>query len=156
MHQEVAVVYLVTVLFGLIEPCTCVIPTPTLEHGLQWDYPIALYFQKGYMYKIILCFLCFIHKITLSIRQFKRIWKRHGLHRQPGHDRLQHHRVRNLVRVSTQDECVLWDGDHSVTSVADETVNSSAGVAKRNWSVLEYQALWTRLRHRIPVLKLVR
>jgi len=34
MRQEMAVVFQVTVLFGFIKLCACVIPAPALEHKL--------------------------------------------------------------------------------------------------------------------------
>ena len=51
------------------------------------DVLIYCYFRLGYEYRLILCFLYFIHGITLSLRQLKRILRRLGLRRRASQDR---------------------------------------------------------------------
>ena len=45
------------------------------------DQLIAWYFSLGYSYKLIVCFLYFVHGISLSLRQLKRILKKLNLRR---------------------------------------------------------------------------
>ena len=47
------------------------------------DSLIQDYFRQGYPYKLILCFLHFVHGISLSLRQLKQILRRLGLKRRP-------------------------------------------------------------------------
>ena len=47
------------------------------------DSLISEYFFLGYPYKLILCFLSFVHGISLSLRQLKRILRQLDLRRRP-------------------------------------------------------------------------
>ena len=42
---------------------------------------IEWYFYEGYQYRTIVCFLYFVHGITLSLRQLKRELRKMNLHR---------------------------------------------------------------------------
>ena len=55
--------------------------SPALSRGLGRDDLIRQYFFEGYDYHLIICFLFFIHGITLSLRQLKRILRRMNLSR---------------------------------------------------------------------------
>ena len=51
------------------------------------DALVEHYFHLGYDYGLILCFLHFLHGISISLRQLKRILKRLGLRRRTLQDR---------------------------------------------------------------------
>ena len=61
------------------------------------DRLIQEYFYQGYPYQLILCFLYFVHGISLSLRQLKRILKRLSLRRRlPARER----QLERAIRVS--------------------------------------------------------
>ena len=47
--------------------------SPALYRGVGRDDLIKLYFYEGYNYCLIICFLFFVHGISLSLRQLKKI-----------------------------------------------------------------------------------
>ena len=51
------------------------------------DALVEHYFHLGYDYRLILCFLHFLHGISISLRQLKRILRRLGLRRRTLQDR---------------------------------------------------------------------
>ena len=46
--------------------------SPALYRGVGRDDLIKLYFYEGYNYRLIICFLFFVHGISLSLRHLKR------------------------------------------------------------------------------------
>ena len=55
--------------------------SPALYRGVGRDDLIKLYFYGGYNYRLIICFLFFVHGISLSLRHLKRILQGMNLRR---------------------------------------------------------------------------
>ena len=69
--------------------------------GSERENLIAMYFSLGYSYNLIVCFLFFIHGISISLRQLKRILRQLGLRRRhPPMDRNLYNLTVTLIRVS--------------------------------------------------------
>ncbi len=66
----------------------------------QRDYLIANYFTEGHRYSLIICYLCYIHGISISLRQLKRILKRLNLSRRSSVSAQTITRTAALMRVS--------------------------------------------------------
>ena len=54
------------------------VASPALSRGVCRDDLIKWYFFEGYEYRVMVCFLYFVHGICLSVRQLKRILR--GMH----------------------------------------------------------------------------
>ena len=72
---------------------------PSLAAGQTREQLIAAYFSEGYTYKLVICFLYFVHGVSISLRQLKRSLKRLGLHRRPqrGTAAIVEQRARSLI-----------------------------------------------------------
>jgi hypothetical protein len=66
--------------------CTVLLALPPCVLGTR-DVLVEYYFNVGYDYGLIVCFLHFLHGITISLRQLKRILRRLGLRRRTLQDR---------------------------------------------------------------------
>jgi len=78
------------------------IAPPALSRDLGRHELITKYFFEGYEYSLIVCFLFFVHGISLSVRQLKRILRRMNLRRRGDTGSIRHRRtVRNLIQVSS-------------------------------------------------------
>ena len=76
---------------------------PASAFEYERDGLIIYYFSLGYSYRLIVCFLFFVHGILLSLRQLKRILSYFGLRRrhQPL-DRVLYNRTLTLIRVRSE------------------------------------------------------
>ena len=70
---------ILSVILALLAFLSCVFGTR--------DALVEYYFHLGYDYGLILCFLHFLHGISISLRQLKRILRRIGLRRRTLQDR---------------------------------------------------------------------
>ena len=66
------------------------------------DDIIRVYFSRGYTYSLIVCFLQFVHGISVSLRQLKRILRRLNLRRRRAIDRNILRRATTLIMVSSK------------------------------------------------------
>ena len=93
---------------------------------------IRRYFEEGFEYRIILCFLYWIHGIVLSLRHLKRLLRRMELRRRRALDAASFHHINLLIRVrmllhlsvscaqnttylhreNCVDQGVCWDTEH--------------------------------------------
>ena len=71
---------------------------------------IEVYFSCGYPYRLIVCFLHFVHGITLSLRQLKRILRRLNLRRRRTIDRSLIAQAVILINVNLYSK-ILYDCD---------------------------------------------
>ena len=71
---------------------------PQLSRSLSRDDLIKEYFFEGYEYRVIICFLYFVHGVSISLHQLKRALRAMNLHRRV---RVNHHVVAiiSLLRV---------------------------------------------------------
>lgn len=76
--------------------------SPCLEGGTTDSLIITAYFNAGHKYKTILCFLCMVHGVVLSMRQLKRKLKRLGLRRCAPRRAENFRRVCHLIREELQ------------------------------------------------------
>ena len=95
------VILLLILLFTIVSEVEAIVPTQ-LSRGLSRDELIKEYFLEGYEYRLIICFLYFVHGLTLSLRQLKRVLRAMDLHRRV-RPRFNHVMVRTLIRVSKID-----------------------------------------------------
>ncbi len=75
--------------------------SPSLQNG-PIDDLITYYFDAGHRYKVILQFLCVVHGLVLSMRQFKRRLNRLGLRRRTPKTAGNLRTVSRLVQVRVQ------------------------------------------------------
>ena len=61
---------------------------------------VEVYFSCGYPYRSIVCFLYFVHGITVSLRQLKQILRRLNLRRRHTIDRSLIAQAISLIRVN--------------------------------------------------------
>ena len=73
----------------IVFTCAVLLALPLCVLGVDRtrDALILRYFSLGYEYGLILCFLHFLHGVTISLRQLKRILRRLGLRRRALQDR---------------------------------------------------------------------
>ena len=76
LHVSIVVACLVSWLRTL-----SLMESPALYRGVGRDDLIKLYFYEGYNYRLIICFLFFVHGISLSLRHLKRILQGMNLRR---------------------------------------------------------------------------
>ena len=77
------------------------LPSPAVIQGLSVSHNelIKLYFYEEYEYSLIVCFLDFVHVISISICQLKRVLKSNHLRRNIPTTTDQNMSVTNLVMV---------------------------------------------------------
>ena len=125
------------------------------------DGLIIYYFSLGYSYRLIVCFLFFVHGILLSLRQLKRILSYLGLRRRhQALDSVLYNRTLTLIRVSTREYHwmvgIIWSVE-PLACVHQMNVSGRFYVMQNelqgSGSMLGYRALWRRLRinHQLPV-----
>ena len=73
---------------------------PQLSRGLSRDDLIKEYFFEGYEYRVIICFLYFVHGVSISLRQLKRVLRAMNLRRRVRQSVNRHVvTIRSLLRV---------------------------------------------------------
>ena len=90
---------------------------------------IKRYFHSGYSYSLIACFLHFIHGITISLRQLKRILNRLNLKRRYPVTLDNIKRAESLIRVCNSSKLAI----------------ASSLFCKDELSLLGYHSMWRRL-----------
>lgn len=78
--------------------CVCLSSLVSADRNRR-DLLIMEYFFSGFPYNLILCFLCFVHGISLSLRQLKRILRQLNLRRRPS-QAISRQTVEALIKVS--------------------------------------------------------
>ncbi len=97
MRRVLLLLTAAVVLFSLTR-CGAALP-PTVSRGIGREQLIKLFFEEGYGYRSILCFLNFVHGFILSLRQLKRILKKHNLKKWPGNRGVNIRTIIQLIKV---------------------------------------------------------
>ena len=109
---------------------------------------IKWYFSEGYQYRVIVCFLYFVHGIRISLHQLKRELRKMNLRRrvQPSANHIS--RVETLVLVGNLPFCLLKVLDLYILSQNE---------LQTSGSLLGYRMMWKRLqlKHKIAVSRWV-
>ena len=85
------------VFLAIVLSCCLIVPACAASTR---DDIIRHYFSCGYTYSLIVCLLHFVHGVTLSLRQLKRILRRLNLRRRRAIDRTVLRRAAALLMVS--------------------------------------------------------
>ena len=83
--------------------CAAVLTPTALLYGREREELVHDYFRDGYEYKVILCFLYFVHGICLSLRQLKRILKQLGLRRRGLRSAATDQEITELIKVGVSE-----------------------------------------------------
>ena len=70
--------------------------------AMNRDELVSWYFNLGYNYEVIVCFLHFLHGVDISLRQLKRVLKRLNLKRRHPTDPALINRAINTMRVGSK------------------------------------------------------
>jgi len=131
----------------LIRGNRAVITSPALDSVMcPREVLIRRYFEEGYEYQIILCFLYWVHGISLSLRQLKRLLKSMNLRRRQSMTAVGFRRINLLIRVS---RVIVIERDEEMKNAVISYIQREL---RESGSMLGYRALWKRLQRKYHVV----
>ena len=96
--------------------------SPAEDAGRTRESLIKKYFEEGFEYRIILCFLYWVHGFILSLRHLKRLLKRMKLRRRKALDASSFRYINLLIRVRSKVTAFLLLCIHIYIITTERTV----------------------------------
>ena len=119
----------------------------SLAANPQREQLVAMYFDKGYPYQVILLFLAAFHGIIMSMSTLKRILRKNKRRRRRKHSSL-HHVGRYIMVSWRKGICITCSSEllYASSNLYIQTELEQSGC------LLGYRSLWARLKHKYRVV----